>query len=107
MDISTTSREALAQGALERVFMRNPTGSHTLSNAVRDASDALGAQTREDRTAVAEMLAEGFADFEARGIVMRDRRTEEVAWLLTPANLTDRPPGAGTLTRAEDYQVPL
>jgi hypothetical protein len=107
MDISTTSTDALAQGVLERVFMRNPRGAHTLSNAVRDASDALGAQTREERAAVAEMLVEGFADLQARGIVMRDRRTTEVAWLLTPAKLEDRPPSAGTMTRAEDYQVPL
>jgi len=107
MDISTTSTDALAQGVLERVFMRNPRGSHTLSNALRDASDALGAQTREDRAAVAEMLVEGFAELETGGIVMRDRRTEDVAWLITPAELTDRPAGAGTLTRAEDYQVPL
>jgi hypothetical protein len=107
MDISTTSTETLAQGVLERVFMRNPKGSHSLANAVRDASDALGAQTREERAAVAELLAEGFADLEASGTIMRDLRTAEIAWLLTPANLTDRPPGAGTLTRAEDYQVPL
>jgi hypothetical protein len=107
MDISTTSTDALAQGVLERVFMRNPKGSHSLSNAVRDASDALGAQTREERAAVAEMLLEGFAELEARGVVMRDRRTQDVAWLVTPPDPTDRPPGAGTLTRAEDYQVPL
>lgn len=107
MDISTTSTEALAQGVLERVFMRNPKGAHTLSNALRDASDALGAQTREDRAAVAELLVAGFAELETGGTIMRDRRTEELAWLITPANLTDRPPGAGTLTRAEDYQVPL
>jgi hypothetical protein len=38
---------------------------------------------------------------------MRDRRTQELAWLLTPPKLEERSPGAGTLTRAEDYQVPL
>jgi hypothetical protein len=107
MDISTTSTEALAQGVLERVFMRNPKGAHTLSNAVRDASDALGAQTREDRAAVAELLVEGFAELETRGTIMRDRRTQELAWLLAPRTLEERPPGAGTMTRAEDYQVPL
>jgi hypothetical protein len=107
VNISSTSTEALAQGVLERVFMRNPTAAHTLSNALRDASDALGVTTKEDRVAVAAMLAEGFAELEARGALMRDRRTEELAWLLTPASLTDRPAGAGTRTRAEDYQLPL
>src|SRR3954470_21768567 len=34
MDISTTSTDTLAQGVLERVFLRNPKGSHSLSNAV-------------------------------------------------------------------------
>src|SRR5262245_2215540 len=43
IDISAISSEALAQGVLERVFVRNPKGAHTLSNAVRDAGDALGA----------------------------------------------------------------
>lgn len=108
MDISSsTSTEALAQGVLERVFLRNPTGAHTLSNALRDACDAVGATTKEDRAAVAEMLLEGFARLEERGTIMRDRRTQDLAWLLTPANLTDRPAGAEPQTRAEDYQVPL
>jgi len=87
--------------------MRNPKGAHTLWNAVRDASDSVGAQTKEDRAAVTEMLLEGLAQLEAQGTIMRDRRTQELAWLLTPAKLEDRPEGAGTLTRAEDYQVPL
>jgi hypothetical protein len=107
MDISTTSTEDLAQGVLERVFMRNPRGAHMLWNAVRDASDALGAQTKEDRAIVTEMLLEGLTQLEVRGTIMRDRRTDELAWLLTPARLVDRPEGAGALTRAEDYQVPL
>ena len=107
MDISAISSDDLAQGVLERVFMRNPRGAHTLSNAVRDANDALGARTKEDRTAVAAMLVEGFAELESRGTIMRDRRAEEFAWLVTPPKLEERPPGAGMLTRAEDYQVPL
>jgi hypothetical protein len=107
MDISETSSEALAQGVLERVFMRNPKGAHTLSNAVRDAGDGLGARTKEDRAAVAALLVEGFAELESRGTIMPDRRTEELAWLLTPPKAEERPAGAGTLTRAEDYQVPL
>jgi hypothetical protein len=107
VDIASTSTEALAQGVLERVFKRNPRAAHTLSNALRDASDALGVRTKEDRIAVAEMLAEGFAELEARGALMRDRRTQELSWLLTPACLTDRPASAGTRTRAEDYQLPL
>jgi hypothetical protein len=107
MDISAISSEDLAGGVLERVFMRNPRGAHTLSNAVRDAGDALGARTKEDRAAVAAVLLEGFADLESRGTIMRDRRTDELAWLLTPPKLEERPAGAGTLTRAEDYQVPL
>jgi hypothetical protein len=107
MDISAISRDDLAQGVLERVFMRNPRGAHTLSNALRDASDALGARTKEDREAVAARLVEGFTALEGRGTIMRDRRTQELAWLLTPPKLEERSPGAGTLTRAEDYQVPL
>jgi hypothetical protein len=107
MDISAISREDLAQGVLERVFARNPKGAHTLSNAVRDAGDSLGARTKQERAAIAAALMEGFAELETRGTLMRDRRTDELAWLLTPPKLEDRPPGASALTRAEDYQVPL
>jgi hypothetical protein len=67
MDISAISRDDLAQGVLERVFMRNPRGAHTLSNALRDASDALGARTKEDREAVVARLVEGFTASRAGG----------------------------------------
>jgi hypothetical protein len=100
------SKESLAEGVLERVFARNPKGAHTLSNAVRDASDAVGAATKEARLEVARMLTDEFAELEACGTLMRDRRTQEVAWLLTPARMTERPPGSGLRTRADDYQLP-
>lgn len=106
MVTSTVSQQSLAEGVLERVFARNPKGAHSLSNAVRDASDACGATTKEERVAIARMLAEEFEELEAQGRIMRDRRTQESAWLLTPARLADRPPGSGSLTRADDHQLP-
>jgi hypothetical protein len=62
--------------------------------------------TKEERVAIARMLAEEFEQLEAQGTIMRDRRTQESAWLLTPARLADRPPGSGLRTRADDYQLP-
>ena len=106
MATSTVSKQSLAEGVLERVFARNPTGAHSLSNAVRDASDACGATTKEERVAIAQMLAAEFEELEARGTIMRDRRSRESAWLLTPPRLADRPPGSGLRTRADDYQLP-
>jgi hypothetical protein len=100
------SAESLAQGALERVFYRNQRGSHALANLLRDGADAAGVTTKEERTAIVQLVEDGLVDLEARGAIMRDRRSESPAWLLTPATLTDRPPGAGQRTRAEDHLPP-
>jgi hypothetical protein len=100
------SAESLAQDALERVFYRNQRGSHTRANLVRTAADAAGVTTTEERTSIAQLVEDGLANLEARGTIMRDRRSEGPAWLLTPATLTDRPPGADQRTRADDHLPP-
>jgi hypothetical protein len=100
------SAESLAQGALERVFYRNPRGSHARANLVRSAADAAGVTTAEELTVIAQLVEDGLSSLEARGTIMRDRRSGGPAWLLTPATLTDRPPGADQRTRAEDHLPP-
>ena len=98
------SPESLAQGALERVFARSPRGSHELANLVRDAADAIGARTKEERAAIAELMLEGLAELEARGTIMKDRRAERPAWMLRPASLSETDPSRdpGLRTRETD-----
>jgi hypothetical protein len=77
MTLTRAEPDTLERGVLQRVFMRNPRGVHTLSNAIADANDALAATTAEQRPAVGPMVAACFATLEARGTFMRDRRTGE------------------------------
>jgi hypothetical protein len=96
------SPESLAQGVLESVFARNPSGSHELANLVRDAGDSVGARTKEERAAIAELMLEGLAELEADGTIMRDRRAGRAAWMLGSPSLTDASRDPGLRTRADD-----